>query len=63
MSKLLQGLDGVEVIMNDILIYERNKEEHDDARLDVIRIINDSGLKPNRKKCVFRKTELTYFGG
>ena len=52
----------VEVIMDDILVHGRNREEHD-ARLNaVLRIINDSGLKLNPKKCVFRKTELTYFG-
>ena len=62
MSTLLDGLDGVEVIMDDILVHGCNMEEHD-ARLNaVLRIINDSGLKLNPKKCVFRKSELTYFG-
>ncbi|KAK2167308.1 hypothetical protein NP493_1280g00004 [Ridgeia piscesae] len=62
MSTLLEGLVGVEVIMDDILVHGRNREEHD-ARLNaVLRIINDSGLKINTNKCVFRKTELTYFG-
>ena len=62
MSTLLEGLDGVEVIMDDILVHGRNREEHD-ARLNaVLMITNESGLKFNRKKCVFRKTELTYFG-
>ena len=50
------------MIMDDILVHGRNREEHD-ARLNaVLRIINDSGLKLNPKKCVFRKNELTYFG-
>ena len=61
MSTLLEGLDGVKVIMDDILVHDRNREEHD-ARLNaVLRIIKDPGLKLNPKKCVFRKTELTYF--
>ena len=48
--------------MDDILVCGRTIEEHD-ARLEiVIRIINDSGLKLNTKKCTFRKHELTYFG-
>ena len=55
MSTLLEGLDGIEVIMDDILVHGRNREEHA-ARLNaVLRIINDSGLKLNRKKCLFRK--------
>ena len=58
----VEGLDGVEVIMDDILVHGRNREEHD-ARLNaVLRIINDSGRKLNPKKCVFKQTELTYFG-
>ena len=62
MSTLLEGLDGVEVIMDDILGHGRNREEHDALLNPVLRIINDSSLKLNPKKCVFRKTELTYFG-
>ncbi|KAI0227796.1 hypothetical protein LSAT2_021716, partial [Lamellibrachia satsuma] len=62
MSALLDGMNGVEVIMDDILVHGRSIEEHD-ARLDsVIRIINDSGVKLNPRKCVFRQTELAYFG-
>ena len=62
MSAHLDGRNGVEVIMDDILVHGHSIEEHD-ARLDaVIRIINDSGLKLNPRKCVFRQTELTYFG-
>ena len=62
MSTLLEGLDGVEVIMDDILVLDCNSEEHDVRLNAVLRIINASGLKLNPKKCVFRKTELTYFG-
>ena len=62
MSALLDGMNGVDAIMDDILVHGRNIEGHD-ARLDaVIRIINDSGLKLDPRKCVFRQTELTYFG-
>ena len=62
MSTLLEGLDGIEVIMDDILVHGRNREEHDAHLNAVLRIINDSGLKLNPKICVFRKTKLTYFG-
>ena len=62
MSTLLEGLDGVEVIMDDILVHGRNREEQDARLSAVLKIINDSGLKLNRKKCVSRKTELTSFG-
>ena len=39
------------MIMDDILVHGRKREEHDARLSAVLRIINDSGLK----------TELTYF--
>ena len=53
---------GVEVIMDDILVHGRNIDEHDACLDTVIRIVNDSGLKLNPRKCVYRQTELMYFG-
>lgn len=35
MSNLLQGLEGTVVVMDDILVFGANKEEHD-RRLDVV---------------------------
>ena len=62
MTELLHGQKGIEVIIDDILIYGRDREEHD-KRLDaVLRRIHESGLKLNGEKCEFRKTEIEYFG-
>lgn len=62
MSSLLKGLDGTVVVMDDILVFGSNQEEHD-HRLDaVLRTIKASGLKLNRAKCHFGKTELQFFG-
>ena len=47
MSTLLEGMDGVEVIMDDILVHDRNREEHDTRRNAVLRIINDSTWSPD----------------
>lgn len=61
-STLLQGLEGTVLVMDNILIYESSKEEHD-CHLDaVLRTIATSGLKLNRAKCHFGKTELQFFG-
>ena len=62
MSSLLEGLSGVEVIMEDILVHGRDLEEHDACLTAVIRIIDASGLKLNPSKCVLRQSELRYFG-
>ena len=62
MSSLLEGLSGVEVIMDDILVYGRDLEEHDACLTAVMRRIDGSGLKLNPSKCVVRQSELRYFG-
>lgn len=62
MSTVLKGLDGTVFMMDDILVYGPNKEEHD-CRLDLVLFtIKASGLKLNRAKCHFRQTELQFFG-
>jgi transposase InsO family protein len=62
MSELLAGHEGCEVIMDDILVYGKDAEEHD-ARLNkVMKTIEMSGLKLNEAKCQIKKDKLTYFG-
>ncbi|XP_053571481.1 uncharacterized protein K02A2.6-like [Bombina bombina] len=48
--------------MDDILVYESTAEEHDQRLSCVLQAIKESGLKINKEKCHFRKTELCYFG-
>jgi len=62
MEELLQDEDGCIVIMDDILIYGRDQEQHDRRLNSVLKKINASGLKLNKGKCKFRKSELPYFG-
>lgn len=50
MSTLLKDDDGVVKVMDDILVYEATRKEHD-TRLDVVlKTIKDSGLKLNKAK-------------
>lgn len=62
MSKILEGLDGVEVIADDILVHGRTLEEHDQRLKRCIQRIDAIGLQLNWKKCQIRRTSLTYFG-
>ena len=62
MSQLLEGLEGVHVIMDDVLIHGKNEEEHDQRLKGVLQHIEQSGLKLNKDKCIFGKEQLTYFG-
>ena len=62
MQELLQDHEGVEVIVDDILVHDRTREEHDTRLKKALETINKSGLKLNYQKCQFRKDELNYFG-
>ena len=62
MHELLSKHDGCEVIMDDIIIYGKDREEHDKRLEAVVKTIKESGLKLNKEKCQFHKNELIYFG-
>ena len=57
-----EGLPGVAAIVDDILIYGKNKEDHDTKLDAVLRRTKERGIRLNPNKCVFRKHEVTYFG-
>lgn len=62
MLETLSGLEGVEVFMDDILVYGTSMEQHN-ARLErVLQRIESAGLKLNKEKCSFRKSQLRFLG-
>ena len=62
MIDIFGNQDGVEVIVDDILVHGRDRSEHD-RRLDaVMNKIKEVGLRLNNEKCKFRMSEVTYFG-
>ncbi|XP_021341498.1 uncharacterized protein LOC110442294 [Mizuhopecten yessoensis] len=62
MTELLTGLEGVEAIIDDTLIYGKTQEEHDERLAKVPDRIRASGPKLNKDKCEFGKSKLEYFG-
>ncbi len=56
----LQGLEGVEVFMDNILIYGATEEEHDSRQGKVMQRIETAGLKLNREKCSIRQSGLRF---
>ena len=55
MSKILEGLEGVLVLVDDVLIFAPNKEEHDRRLTAALKRIQDAGATLNRAKCEFDK--------
>lgn len=62
MTKLLSGISGVIVLMDDILVFSSNEAEHDVILQKVLNRIRESGLKLNKEKCHFKKKSVRYFG-
>jgi hypothetical protein len=62
MTSMLSGLDGTEVIIDDILVYGKTLDEHNSRLEKTLERIQESGLKLNKDKCEFRKPQLEYFG-
>ena len=61
MNDLLKGTGAI-VWQDDILISGKTLEEHDRMLDEVMKRIEESGLKLNKAKCVFRKSCLRYVG-
>ncbi|KAK5893905.1 hypothetical protein CgunFtcFv8_006733 [Champsocephalus gunnari] len=62
MVETLEGLDGVAVYMDDIIIHGSNTSEHDERLQKVLDRLESAGLKLNNEKCVLRKEELHFLG-
>lgn len=62
MSTLLRNLPGTVVAIDDILVFGKDKEDHDKNLSAVMQTIRASGLKLNKDKFQLGKTEIQYFG-
>lgn len=62
MHQVLQCLDGVDVVMDDILVWGSTKEEHDRRLRNVLQRRKEVNLKLNEAKCHFCKNEVRYLG-
>ena len=61
-SSLFKGIDGVEVYMDDILIFGKTAEEHEVRLQKALKILKNAGLKLNDEKCLLRQSQLHYLG-
>ena len=51
MEQVFEGLPGVKVIMDDIIIHGRNTAEHDARSRAVLQRSRDSNLRLKKSKC------------
>ena len=62
MSKLLEGLDGVVCLMDDVLIFGRDQQEHDARLIKVLERVQSAGVTLNAGKCELSKPSLKFLG-
>ncbi|KAL8584885.1 hypothetical protein ACOMHN_037588 [Nucella lapillus] len=62
MDTILQGLAGVVCHIDDILVFGKDKPEHDARLWKVLDRLLQAGLTLNSRKCEFAKTQLDYLG-
>ena len=62
MSQLVEDIDGAEAIMDDIVIWGRDKDKHEKRLKKVMDKAKSQNLTFNKKKCEFQKEEITYVG-
>ena len=59
---MLQGLDGVHNLADDIIIFAKTREDHDQALSDCFKRLANHGLTLNASKCKLLAESLSFFG-
>ena len=62
MSKILDGISGVLCLIDDVLVYGKNREEHNARLGEVLERLKEARVSLNPEKCVFCKSKLTFLG-
>ncbi|XP_064477846.1 uncharacterized protein LOC135391507 [Ornithodoros turicata] len=62
MAEVLSGLPGVVNMMDDILVYGKDAEEHDRNLHKVLQRIAAAGVTLNKTKCKFKTKEISFLG-
>ena len=62
MSEILADQEGVLCHIDDVIIFGRNQEEHDQRLHSALKKIEESGVTLNVVKCEFNKNRLLFLG-
>lgn len=62
MNKIFQGIDNVIIYIDDILIFGKDKSEHDKALEQVLNTARKAGLKFNKTKTNLYQKEIKFMG-
>ena len=59
---LVGDREGVVCLIDDILVYGRTQEEHDERLSEVLSNLQEAGLTLNKDKCKFSQTRVSFLG-
>ena len=62
MSQILQGLDGVECNIDDVLVHGATQEEHNRRLEAVLQRLRNTNVTLNADKCVFNVSSVQFLG-
>jgi hypothetical protein len=62
LDEILRGFDSCFSYIDDILVYSRSPEEHEQQLWALFKQLQAYEILPNPSKCVFRAAEVTFLG-
>ena len=62
MKMLLQGLDGVSVYLDDIVVAGSTLDEHHQRLAQVLQRLENADMRLNKQKCSFLCSRIEYLG-
>lgn len=61
-AQVIDGLPGVVNLMDDIIVYGQNYDEHDTRLRVVLSKLQEANITMNKEKCEFRRTKTKFLG-
>ena len=58
----LEGLPGVRNLSDDIIIFAKTQDEHDDRLKSTLQRLRERGITLNKSKCEFNKDHVEFYG-
>jgi len=62
MTQMFEDIQGTEVVVDNILVWGENKQQHDVRLIQVLKRAHHQNLKLIKSKCQIRKQQITYLG-
>lgn len=61
-TKIFKDIQGVEIYIDDILVYAKTEKEHDERLEKVLKRAKEYCIRFNKQKCKFKQKEVKYLG-